>query len=245
MTTEWTTHDVVVETGVTSRTLRHYDAIGLLKPTRDGATRLYGRAAMLRLQSILVLRELGIPLDQIGELLDGESDPAAALARHEKSLTRKVAQLKEQISAVRATRDALKKGHTLMPDFSGFNNEKYRDEVIERWGQEAWDRSQAWWDSFSEDDKADFAATHERLQDAYDAAQNSGLPIEDPRVQAIVARHREWIQAGWGGQTVTDEAFAGLADMYVADERFAANYTRKHEGGAVYVRDAIHASMKK
>ena len=76
-----------------------------------------------------------------------------------------------------------------MPDFSGFNNEKYRDEVIERWGQEAWDRSQAWWDSFSEDDKADFAATHERLQDAYDAAQNSGLPIEDPRVQAIVATH--------------------------------------------------------
>src|SRR6478609_6980001 len=79
-TERWTTAEVVRLSGVTSRALRHYDAIGLLRPagTAPGGQREYGRSELLRLQQVLVLRELGVGLAAIGEILDAAAPGTAA-----------------------------------------------------------------------------------------------------------------------------------------------------------------------
>src|SRR5690625_2830493 len=81
---EWSTQEVVKATGITSRTLRHYDRIGLLPPSRTGygGQRFYDRGGLLRLQQILVLRELGLGLAGIGRVLDEGRAAADVLREH-------------------------------------------------------------------------------------------------------------------------------------------------------------------
>ena len=81
---DWTTEEVVRASGVTSRTLRHYDEIGLLRPAAiaPNGHRWYEREQLVRLQRILLLRDLGLRLDVIADVLDGETDEVAALRRH-------------------------------------------------------------------------------------------------------------------------------------------------------------------
>jgi len=88
--------------GVTSRTLRHYDDIGLLHPARVATNgyRWYGRSELLRLQRILLLRELRIPLPQIQQVLDGDTDELASLRRHRDDLAAERDRLEQVITTV-------------------------------------------------------------------------------------------------------------------------------------------------
>ena len=242
---ELTTAEVSKVTGVTSRTLRHYDAIGLLEPTRTGAggIRRYDESALVRLQRILVLRELGMGLDEIGRALDRGGDVRTALARHADALERERDRLSLLVATVRRTVSALEKGAPLMADemFEGFDHTQYKDEVVERWGQEAYDRSDAWWREKGEAGRRAHLAEHLAIADVYADLSARGVPAEAPETQAVAKRHAAWIQAGWGDRPVTAEALMGLGDMYVADERFAVNYTRDGRNYAAYVRDALAA----
>lgn len=228
--------------GTTSRTLRHYDDIGLLHPSRVGSNgmRFYDQAALTRLQRILLLRQLGLGLPAIAEAL-AAGDDAAALNVHLDLLRMEQHRLSRQIAAVQATVAALQEGGTIMAEqmMDGFDHTVYRDEVEQRWGTQAYARSDRWWRSLGKDGQEAFRVEAQAISAAWIAARSQDLPLDSEQVRELASRHVAWIAAGWGGVEPSAEQVTGLAQMYVADERFAANYGGAD--GAAYVRDALVA----
>ena len=237
----WSMHEITRYTGTTSRTLRHYDQIGLLPPTRVGANgyRYYDDDALVRLQRILLLRQLGLGLKQIGEVLDGSQGEREALVTHLDLMELERDQLDRRIAAVRSTLTTRDERKPLMPEtmFDGFDHTQFADEVSARWGRKAWQSSDQWWRSLSAEQKNAVGQEQKEIQAAYATARADGVPAEDEAVQAITARLHRWLTGPV--QPVTREYFLGLADLYVADERFAANYGGTD--GAKYVREAMRS----
>lgn len=123
--------------------------------------------------------------------------------------------------------------------FDGFDHARYKDEVIERWGKDAWDSGNNWWNSKSDAEKKAHLQTHLDIAADYGRAHAAGLPVDGDEVQAIVQRHYDWLGSTPTNGPVTARYFNGLADMYVGDPRFAANYDKHGDGTSEYVRDAI------
>lgn len=232
--------------GTTSRTLRHYDSIGLLRPARTGANgyRLYGSAELIRLQRILLLRQLGLGLAQIADALNAHGDEATALRTHLEWLHTEQDRLARQIAAVAQTVNALERGEQPMNEtmFDGFDHTQYKDEVTQRWGADSYARSDRWWRSMGDDQRAAFQRETAQLSaDWADAAERGTDPASD-EAQALAERHVAWLR-GVPGTPAADPAqvvayVRGLGDMYVADPRFGANYGGSD--GAGFVRDALH-----
>lgn len=238
---EWSIQQIARLAGVTSRTLRHYGDVGLLEPSRVGANGYlyYDAHALARLQRILLLRQLGVGIPAIRDSLATGSD-ADALEQHLRWLRLERDRIDRQIRAVEHTAHAMREGGVMdaAQAFDGFDHRRYEQEVTERWGPDAWASGQAWWGSLGDDGRAVFQQEHVDLVAGYAATREAGLPVDADEVQALAARHLRWIAASWQREP-EPEAFAGLGDLYVADERFAATY-----GGAdaaAYVRDAMHA----
>ncbi len=227
---------------MSSRTLRHYDALGLL-PARRAANgyRSYTPADLVRLQRILILRDLGLGLAEIAQVLHGERDDLAALRAHLVSLREDRRRLDRQLASVERTIEALEEEEEIMPEqmFDGFDNSQYREEVEQRWGAQAWAEGDRWWQGMSDDDKRAFTDEHAAIAADWARAREAGLAPDSDEVQDIAARHAAWIQVGWQGRAVPPEALRQLAETYVADERFAANYGGVQ--GASYVRDGLVA----
>ncbi|WP_067718135.1 MerR family transcriptional regulator [Nocardia yamanashiensis] len=245
MATEWSIQELAKAAGTTSRTLRHYGELGLLPPTRIGHNgyRYYGQDSLVRLQRILLLRELGLGLPAIAEILAGQTDTAAALHTHLELLQQEQARLARQIASVRTTLRKTKAGEPLMANevFDGFDHTQYRDEVIEKWGRDAYERGDRWWRSMTEADKKVHLQTHLDIAADYGRAHTAALPVDSEEVLNIAQRHYDWVTLGWQGKRPTAEEFTGLGEMYVADPRFAANYDKHGEGTTTYVRDAMRA----
>lgn len=239
---QWSIQQLARLSGTTSRTLRHYDELGLLPPTSIGANgyRYYDQAALVRLQRILLLRQLGLGLPAIAEVLEGQTDDVAALATHRRLLEQERDRVDRLIASVTTTIKRLERGDDLMADeaLDGFDHTVYKEEVIERWGAEAYDRSDRWWRGLGDEGQAAFQAEAGAITTALAAARAAGTPVDAEEVQALMARHYAWVQAGWGGKAPSADAFVGLGDMYVADPRFAENYGGLE--GAEYVRDAMY-----
>ena len=237
---EWSIQQIARAAGTTSRTLRHYGQVGLLAPSRIGSNgyRFYDESALLRLQRILLLRELGLGLPEITKVLAGEQDPVSALGLHLRFLQSEQHRLTRQIASVETTLRKLKGGEQLMPAevFDGFDHTRYREEVIERWGQDAYDRADRWWTSLSEEDKQQFAQTQTQIARGFAEAMRAGQAPGSDGVQEITRRHVQWLS-----QAVTPSKayLTGLGEMYVADPRFAANYDKYAAGTAAFVRDAM------
>lgn len=242
---EWSIQQLARIAGTTSRTLRHYGSLGLLSPSRVGANgyRYYDESALVRLQRILLLRELGLGLAAIADVLAGETDTATALGTHLELLEQERARLTRQITSVRTTLEKTRRGEPLMAEemFDGFDHTRYRDEVIEKWGEKAYTDSDTWWRSLSDDDRSEFQRRQLDIAADFGRAHAAGLDPSGPEVRAITRRHYEWVAAGWKGRRPGADAFAGLGEMYVADPRFAATYDRHGAGTAAFVRDAMLA----
>lgn len=232
-------------TGTTSRTLRHYQSIGLLKPSRVGQNgyRYYDDAALVRLQRILLLRQLGLGLDSIAAVLSGESSNTDALDTHLRWLHAEREHLDRQIRSVETTLNKLTNGEQLMAEemFDGFDHTAHREEVEQRWGTDAYQRSDSWWTTLTEEQRQKFLDDQRLIQDDFGAAQRAGHSPSSPIAQAIAARHVDWLRVGakGTGMAVSAEYVAGLGELYVADPRFGKNYTRHDPSGAEYVRDAL------
>lgn len=242
---EWSIQEIARLAGTTSRTLRHYDAIGLLAPSRIGENgyRYYDAEALVRLQRILLLRELGLGLPAIAEVLEGHRDHVQALTVHLVGLRRERDRLDDRIKSVETTIRKLQRGEVLMAEeiLNGFDHTKYRGEVVERWGEEAYERSNGWWRGMSKPGRAAWAARSQKLGEDWLSAAAAGNDPEGDEAQALARRHAEWLAAIPGtprqGAGPAKEYFLGLAEMYVADERFARNYGGAD--GAAFVRDAM------
>lgn len=251
--TDWTIHDVVRHTGTTSRTLRHYDAIGLLSPTwvGPGGVRHYDRDALARLQRILLLRELGLGLTAIAQALSAPGSTPVHLRGHLELLELERQRIDRQIGAIRRTITAHENGEMMTKDmFDGFDHAQYEDEVTERWGRDAWRTSSGWWKGMSRQEQQEWQREVAALNAAWAAAAQAGEAPDGEAAQALAARHIAWL-AGVPGtpaaskdRAAREEYITGLAEMYVADERFRANYTG-NEGevanGPEFVRDSLIA----
>lgn len=248
---EWSIQEIARLAGVTSRTLRHYDDLGLLPPSRIGGNgyRYYDEAAVARLQRVLLLRELGVGLGEIGRVLQGGQRDAAALAVHAEWLEQEQQRLARQLDAVRRTIEALEGGDTMTAAamLDGFDHTRYREEVAERWGAQAWADSDRWWRSLGAERQARFREETAAIIEAWRQAHAAGLAPDSDQAQALAERQWRWIEAAWGGKELTAEAFIGLGELYVADPRFGANYRRAEgDGGPEFVRDAmrVHAERR-
>lgn len=237
---EWSIQDIARSAGTTSRTLRHYGKLGLLAPSRTAANgyRYYDQGALVRLQQILLLRELGLGLPAIAEILDGQRDTAAALATHLKLLEAERERIGRQIASVTTTLRKTQGGEQLMPEeaFDGFDHTHYEEEVTRRWGREAYEKSDRWWRSLSGEERKAFQQQQHDIAADFGAARQAGRVADSDEVQAVAHRHIEWLAITG---TPTKDYLIGLGEMYVADPRFTATYDQHGSGTAVLIRDAL------
>lgn len=245
---DWSINEISQRVGTTSRTLRHYDAIGLLTPSRIGSNgyRYYDADALVRLQRILLLRELGVGLPTIADILAGEREHTDALRVHLEWLRREKGRLDRQIRAVEGTITTLMRGEDLMASemFDGFDHTQYRQEVEERWGTRAYVESDAWWRAQSPAEQRSWQQRLEGLCTAWVEASQRGVDPAGAQAQVLAQQHFDWLREvpgtpGSGANGPTREYFVGLAQLYVTDDRFAANFGGPM--GAAFVRAAMTA----
>jgi DNA-binding transcriptional MerR regulator len=253
---EYTVQKLGNMAGISTRTLRFYDEIGLLKPARINSSgyRVYGQSEVDRLQQILFYRELGVSLENIKDII---SDPVYnsenALKEHRKKLLEKREQLDALIANVDKTL-AQAEGGTTMTDkekFEGFkqnmiddNEKQYGKEVREKYGDAAIDKSNAKNKGMTEKQYAELETLSGDLTATLAEAFATGDPASE-LAQKAADLHRRWLSYYW--DSYSKEAHAGLAQMYVDDERFKAYYDDKQPGTAEFLRDAIliYTGMKK
>ncbi len=252
---ELTVRQLAAVSGVTVRTLHHYDEIGLLRPATVGANRYryYGRNELLRLQRILFHRELGVPLSAIAELLDLEGeDQIDILQQHREKLEGERERYRVLIETIDRTIEVLR-GERPMANadlYKGFSREKqagYERWLIERYGEpmrEGIERSKESNTNVSDAEQHALGRELYELEHGLADALRSGIdPASDP-VDALIARHRAWVSAMWG-RPCSMERYSGLADLYLEHPDFVARYERIEKGFAAYLASAMRFHAKR
>lgn len=229
--------------GISVRTLHHYDEIGLLRPdtVTEAGYRIYSDHDMERLQQVLFFRELGFSLKEIGRILGSPAfDRLEALELQRRMLEEKMAHTRRMIANIdRSIQHA--KGEITMTNeqrFEGidFTHDPYEQEARERWGDAAVDESKR-----KLAHRTNTAEQHAELQQEWDARMSALAEVrhEDPaspRAQKVIG---EWYAFLGNFGTYSYEAFAGLGQMYVQDERFTKNIDKYGEGLAAFMCEAI------
>jgi len=243
---EWSIAVIAKLAGTTSRTLRHYDDVGLVTPSRIGENgyRYYDADALVKLQRVLLLRELGLGIPAIAEVLDGQRDDTVALRAHLEWLSHERERLARQIASVERTITELEGGEKPMAEkmFDGFDHTQYKDEVEQRWGAESYATSDAWWQGTSRGEKDDFMLDAAERIEQWKSVAASGVAADSEAAQAAARRQYDWLSSIPGTPRTPEgraskDYYTGLAEMYVADDRFAKNYGGAE--GAAFVRDAM------
>lgn len=245
---EYTVQKLGKLAGISTRTLRYYDEIGLLKPARINSSgyRIYGQHEVDRLQQILFYRELGVSLESIRDMVTAPSfDGAKALLEHHKKLLEKKEQIEQLIANVEKT-IAMTNGRRFMTDkekFEGFkqekleeNDKKYGKEIREKYGNESVERSNKKFKNMTEEQYQEVTSLEQAIKDKLSQAMKTGDPAGD-LAQEAADLHKKWLCYYW--DSYSREAHAGLAQMYVEDERFTAYYDKAQPGTATFLRDAV------
>ncbi|TBL75329.1 MerR family transcriptional regulator [Paenibacillus thalictri] len=245
---EYTVQKLAHLAGISTRTLRYYDEIGLLNPARINSSgyRIYGREEVDKLQQILFYRELGVGLETVKEIVNSPAFHAQqTLKQHREQLLDKRKQLDALIANVDKT-IAANEGRIDMSDqekFAGFkqslideNEAKYGKEIREKYGDETIDSSNHKLKNMTETQYEEAARLAEEVKAALAAAFQDGDPAGRLAQQAADL-HKRWLICYWS--EYSKEAHAGLAQMYVDDERFKAYYDADQPGTAEFLRDAI------
>ncbi|MFF2529088.1 MerR family transcriptional regulator [Brevibacillus sp. NPDC058079] len=245
---EYTVQKLGLLASVSTRTLRYYDEIDLLKPARINSSgyRIYGQQEVDRLQQILFYRELGVSLEEIKEILDSPTfDSERALREHREKLLERRAQLDALIANVDLTL-AQREGTSTMTDkqkFEGFkqkmideNEDKYGAEIRAKYGNEQIEKSNQKVKGMSEDQYAALEKLNEELHETLAQAFSTGDPAHE-LAQKAADLHRQWLSFYW--DSYSKEAHAGVAQMYVDDPRFTAYYDKEQPGVAEFLRDAV------
>ena len=232
-------------TGVSVRTLHHYDEIGLLKPSglTDSGYRLYDDKTLERLYTILLFRELEFPLKEIKQIMESPGfDPTEALEQQIRLLEKKhkhIGRLIERAIEIQ------RRGKTAM-GFEAFDkseNEQYKQEALERWGgteayQEYVQRQMRKTSEQSAKDNRDVMVYLKHLGDL------RHLPPESVEVQQSVKELQEMFTRNF--YHCTNQILSSLGEMYVDSERFRQNIDREcGEGTAEFARAAIRVYCSK
>ncbi|MCY7484134.1 MerR family transcriptional regulator [Paenibacillus alvei] len=228
-------------TGVSVRTLHHYDEIGLLTPAHitEAGYRQYSEDDLALLQQILFFRELDFPLKQIKEIIYSPNfNQAEALELHRSMLLEKRRQLDVMLETLDRTIRHMK-GEIEMTNkekFQGFDfsHNPYEQEARERWGSKAVDEANAKISSMTMEQQSSLSEKMNEIYTRLAALRNSA-----PESEEAQAGIKEWFDFLNSMGKYTPEAFKGLGQMYVDDERFTKNIDKFGEGLAAFMRDAM------
>lgn len=245
---EYTVQKLSQLAGVSTRTLRYYDEIGILKPARINSSgyRIYEHEEVNKLQQILFYRELGVSLENIKEIITSPNfDSTTALKEHREKLLAKKNQLDMLIANVDKT-IAEVEGRIIMSDkekFEGFkeklikdNEEKYGTEIRQKYGDAVIDTSNEKFRNMSKEKYAEYEQLEKNVLKTLTAAFATKDPASD-LAQKAADLHRTWLSYSWN--SYSKEAHADLAKMYVEDERFTQYYDKDQPGLAAFLRDAV------
>ena len=243
----WSIAEVARMSKVTSRTLRHYDDVGLVKPAYVGSNghRYYGEAELLQLQQVLLLRELGLGLSAIGEVLAGEQDQVAALRRHERWLRSERERLTRLADTVSRTIRQLQGGDVMTaPElFEGFTDRsaQLEEELVGEHGngvREHFRTARAATKDWTREDYLAAQRRGEQVEDKVLAVMRAGAAPDSPEALEVMAEHYRGVTQFW---TPDRESYTGLGRLYVDNPEFKARYDAKAPGLAEYLRDATAA----
>jgi len=245
---EYTVQKLGKLAGISTRTLRYYDEIEILKPARINSSgyRIYGQKEIDKLQQILFYRELGISLESIKDIVTAPSfDGTKALLEHREKLLEKREQLDLLIANVDKT-IAVTEGRIIMSNkekFDGFkkklvddNEKQYGKETREKYGEEAVNKSNNKLKSMTQEEYDKITLLEKQVTETLQIAFETGDPASE-LAQKAADLHRQWLSFYW--DSYSKEAHAGVAQMYVDDERFKAYYDKKQPGTAQFLRDAV------
>lgn len=245
---EYTVQKLGQLAGISARTLRYYDEIGLLKPTRINSSgyRIYGATEVDRLQQILFYRELGVNLESIKEIMTSPAfDGTQALRDHRDKLLEKRLQLDALINNVdKSIKQTERKiSMTDKEKFEGFkqklvddNEKKYGKEIRKKYGEDTVNASNVKIKGMTEEEYAKIQKLEEQMFMNLKAAMETGNPAGE-QAQKAADLHKQWLCFYW--DQYSKEAHEGLAEMYVSDERFTAYYDKVQSGATEFLRDAI------
>ena len=251
---EYSVQELAKLSGVTPRTLRWYDRIGLLKPARtaESGYRYYGPDEVDRLQEILFCRELGMELKKIGAYLDRpDYDRTEALRSHLSALRQKKARLEAVIRCVEETIEAKEKGKTMKDKqkFEAFkrqlveeNENRYGREARQKYGDKAVDEANAAVMGRTPEEQREWTELDREILRRLANAVGAGVSPEGEEGRAIAALHRRWLTVSMGSYDAARHR--GIAEFYVQDERFTAYYDKAAPGCARFLRDAVQAHVK-
>ena len=253
---EYTVQKLGYLAGVSTRTLRYYDEIGILKPARINSSgyRIYGQKEVNRLQQILFYRELGLDLESIKDIITSPTfDSATALKEHREKLLAKRNQLDILIANVNQT-IAESEGRIIMSNnekFEGFkqkliddNEQKYGAEIRKKYGDTEIDASNKKLKNMTKEQYDEYDKLEKSIIHTLKVAFETKDPASD-LAQKAAELHRTWLSYSWN--SYSKEAHAGLVQMYVDDARFTSYYDKEQPGLAAFLRDAvlIYTGMKK
>jgi len=250
-----TVNEVAKLSGVSVRALHHYDEIGLLKPASVGRNRYryYGRDELLRLQQILLHRELDIPLSEIGAILDAPGfDRRAALQAQRGRLAaeaKRYARLVRTIDRTIASLDGddEMRNADLYKGFSAEKQAEYEAWLIATYGGAMPERiatSRRKYESLSDAEKAALNAELEAVETAWADAMRNGVPADSPALAPLLERHRNWVAAMWN-RPCPPEAYAGLADLHLGHPDFVSRYEAIAPGFSDYHAASMTAHARR
>lgn len=230
--------DFSVLTGVSVRTLRYYDEIGLLKPAyvdEFSSYRYYDEKSLLRMQEILFYRELDFSLKSISDILSSPNyDKETALAQQKEMLILKKERLERLILAI----DSVRKGECSMKAFDNSEFEKYKSEAKEKWSSTAaYSEYAEKTKDYSESKFDSLTAGMDSIMGEFADIMKKGKAPFDEEALSLVKKLQDYITDNF--YKCTKEILFGLGQMYVYDERFKNNIDKHAEGTAEYISQAI------
>ena len=246
---EYTIQELSRLSGVTTRALRWYDKLGLLKPSgrTEGGYRLYGPAEVDRLQDILYYRALGVELARIRECLDDPSfDRLAVLRGHLSALEAERDRVQGLIDSVQETIRTQERDEIMADEqkFEAFksravkeNERRYGAEIREKYGNTEVDEANARVMGLTREQYAEWDRLGKEILEKLAAAVAAGANPAGEEGKEITALHRRWLTVT--GNQYDLQRHRGLAELYVQDERFTAYYDKKQPGCARFLRDAV------
>lgn len=233
--------------GVTRRTLHHYDKLGLLVPDRneDNKYRVYSEETLERLQLILIFKELDFGLEEIKKLLERKMKPVEMLQEQVGLIEMKKVRLERILSRLKATITNLKNGGKMKTDdlqavFDQAHIDQHKDEVIERWGNtQAYKQSTEALKKMSKEEIKGLTADWDKVGNRLAETMDQG--VESADFQEAIASLHKMIGRFY---ECSPEMLRGLGQMYVTDPRFREFYDKRKVGLAEAVNKGIEHYLK-
>jgi DNA-binding transcriptional MerR regulator len=249
---EWTVCEVAKLAGISVRALHHYDQIGLLKPAHVGENRYryYGEEELLRLQQILLHRELGIPLSKIGAILDHPAfDRLTTLKEQRRRLQAEAKRYRELVRTIDRTIADLE-GERAMRHaelYKGFvppeKQAEYEDWLVDRYGETMRQEIDARHKVMAElgaDGVQKRMCELAEIEGALANAMYEGTPPQAWALDPLIERHRDWVAGMWS-KPCGPQAYSGLADLYESHADFKRRYETLGPGFAKWLPTAMRA----